>query len=123
MFGELAGFDQLLVLDPEIKQTRFGWLRSTPEAPGDKNMAGLLERLTFVRSLGVDTKRQDRLHPDRWKQLVREGDVTPSWLAADFGPARRCALIVVQLIELNATLTDAAVVMFNKLIGRLFTRV
>jgi hypothetical protein len=118
---QLSAFENLLTVDPTIKQTRFGWLRSHPEAPGDKNLLGLIERLEFVRSLPLDPTRRQRIHPDRWRQMVREGEITPSWLAADFNANRRRATIVAQLIELAAQLSDAAIGMFNKQIGRLFT--
>src|SRR5262249_21191260 len=62
------------------------------------------------------------IHPDRWDQLVREGAVTPSWLAEDFNAGRRQALVAAQLIELASKSTDAAIAMFCRLIARLFTK-
>ncbi|MBD2749999.1 hypothetical protein IC232_25340 [Microvirga sp. BT688] len=41
---------------------------------------------------------------------------------ADFNAKRRRATIVAQLISLGERLTDKAITMFNKLIGRLFAR-
>jgi TnpA family transposase len=120
--AQLTAIDNLLARDPEIGQTRFGWLRACPEAPGADNLIALIERLDFVRRLGIDASRRGRIHPERWNQMVREGEVTPSWLAADFNAGRRRATIVAQLIALSEKLTDAAVTMFNKLIGRLFAR-
>jgi TnpA family transposase len=119
---ELATFDGLLAVDPAIRQTRFAWLRAFPEAPSDKNLLALLDRLSFVRSFGLDPQRRGRIHPDRWSQLVREGAVTPSWLAEDFNPRRRHVLIAAQLIELTGKLTDAAITMFCRLIALLFTK-
>jgi hypothetical protein len=119
---ELATFDGLLAVDPAIRQTRFAWLRAFPEAPSEKNLLALLDRLSFVRSFGLDPQRRGRIHPDRWSQLVREGAVTPSWLAEDFNPRRRHALIAAQLIELTGKLTDAAITMFCRLIALLFTK-
>ena len=119
---ELATFDGLLAVDPAIRQTRFAWLRAFPEAPSEKNLLALLDRLSFVRSIGLDPQRRGRIHPDRWAQLVREGAVTPSWLAEDFNPRRRHALIAAQLIELTGKLTDAAISMFCRLIALLFTK-
>ena len=89
----LATLDGLLAVDPTIRQTRFAWLRALPEAPSEKNLLALIERLTFVRSFGLDPQRRGRIHPDRSAQLVREGAVTPSWLADDFNAGRRHALI------------------------------
>ena len=119
---QLEGLDALLTVDPDIQQTRLTWLRSAPDAPSADNLISLLDRLTFVRSVAIDPQQQARIHPKRWSQIVREGDVTPAWLVADFNANRRRATIVAQLMTLRSTLTDAAVSMFNKLIGRLFAR-
>ena len=54
--------------------------------------------------------------------MVREGNATPAWLANDFNTSRRHALIVAQVIKLGEKLTDDAVMMFIKLIGRLFSQ-
>jgi hypothetical protein len=118
----LATFDGLLIIDPVIRQTRFAWLRALPEAPSEKNLLGLIERLSFVRAFDLGPQRRTRIHPDRWDQLVREGMVTPSWLAEDFSTGRRRALIAAQLIEMTSKLTDATITMFCRLIARLFTK-
>lgn len=118
----LATIDELLTVDPTIRQTRFAWLRALPEAPSERNLLALLERLNFVRAFNLDPQRRARIHPDRWAQLVREGAVTPSWLADDFNAGRRRALIAAQLIELRSKLTDATLTMFCRLIARLFTK-
>ncbi len=57
-----------------------------------------------------------------WDQLVREGMVTPSWLAEDFNTGRRRALVAAQLIEMTSKLTDATITVFCRLIARLFTK-
>ncbi|QWK81239.1 Tn3 family transposase [Ochrobactrum sp. BTU1] len=119
---QLEQFDSLLKVDPMIRQTRFNWLRSAPDAPGADNLVSLMERLAFVRSLAIDPRLQSRIHSARWNQLVREGDVTPAWLAADFNAGRRRATIVAQMIKSGQKLTDDAVTMFIKLIGRLFSQ-
>jgi hypothetical protein len=119
---QMEQLEALLLVDPAIQQTRLAWLRSAPDAPSADNLIGLMDRLTFVRTLAIDPQRQSRLHPERWTQIVREGDVTPAWLVADFGARRRRATLVAQVITLEQSLTDAAATMFNKLIGRLFVR-
>jgi len=118
----LATLDGLLAVDPAIRQTRFAWLRALPEAPSEKNLLAVIDRLDFVRALGLDPQRRGRIHPDRWAQLVREGAVTPSWLADDFNAGGRQALIAAQLIELISKLTDATITMFCRLIALLFTK-
>ena len=118
----LQSLDGLLEVDPSIKQTRFQWLRSAPEAPGASNLVGLTERIAFLRRLEIDPALQTRISSGRWDQLIREGNATPAWLANDFNASRRHALIVAQVINLGQKLTDNAVTMFIKLMGRLFSQ-
>ena len=118
----LDALDELLTVEPEMRVTRFAWLKALPEAPGKKNLLALLERLRFVRDFALDPRRREGIHPDRWRQLVREGQATPAHLAADLNAGRRRATIAAQLIELGSRLTDAAVVMFCRLVGRQFAR-
>lgn len=54
--------------------------------------------------------------------MILEGNATPAWLANDFNASRRHALIVAQIVKLAQKLTDDAVSMFIKLIGRLFSQ-
>jgi hypothetical protein len=70
----------------------------------------------------MDPACRETVHPDRWKQIVREGDAAPAWLAEDFGADRRRATLLAYLIDLQERLTDEAIHMFCKQIGRLFAR-
>jgi len=119
---KLQALDKLLEVDAAVGQTRFHWLRSAPEAPAASNLIGLTERIAFLRTLGIDPGLQARVATGRWDQMVREGNATPAWLANDFNASRRHALIAAQVIRLGEKLTDDAVTMFIKLIGRLFSQ-
>ena len=119
---KLQMLDGLLKVDPAIGQTRFHWLRSAAEAPGAANLVGLTDRIAFLRTIGIDPRLQARIPAGRWEQMIRESDVTPAWLASDFNARRRHATIVAQIIKLGQKLTDDAVTMFIKLIGRLFSQ-
>lgn len=112
----------MLDVDPAIGQTRFHWLRSAPDAPGADNLVGLTERIAFLRSLGISARLQARISVGRWEQMVREGDAAPAWLAEDYGACRRRATIVVQIVKLGQKLTDDVVMMFIKLMGRLYSK-
>jgi len=119
---KLQMLDELLKIDPAIGQTRFHWLRSAAEAPGVTNLVALTDSIAFQRTLGIDPRLQARIPSGRWEQMIRESDVTPAWLASDFNARRRHATIVAQGVKLGQKLTDDAVTMFIKLIGRLFSQ-
>ncbi|MBL0407351.1 Tn3 family transposase [Microvirga aerilata] len=118
----LKAIDALLVNDATLKRTPLAWLRDIAEAPSTANMAALLERLTFVRSLQISPEIVDRVHERRFQQFVREGAVAPAFLLDEYSVRRRRATLVAQIIELEAKLADAAIGMFDRLVGGLFTR-
>jgi TnpA family transposase len=116
----LAALDALLVVDPLIGQTRFSWLRTASQAPGVANLDALLARLAYVHGFGIAPARRALIHPDRLRQMIREGEITPSFLASDFSEGRRRATLAAQLLNLSETLTDQALLMFCKIVGKLF---
>jgi len=58
----------------------------------------------------------------RLTKFAREGSVAPLSLLNDFGERRRIATVAAQLLDLQVMLTDAAISMFERLTGQLFTR-
>ena len=112
----------LLANDPELGRSRFAWLRDCPESPAPSNMVELLDRLEYVRSLGVDAERSKRIHPARFARLVEEGAIMTAQHIADLEPARRTAILVAQVAHLDTRIADATLAMFEKYIGSLFTK-
>jgi hypothetical protein len=43
-----------------------------PEAPGQKNLVGVVERLQVIRKLGVGQDREQRIHRARYAAIARE---------------------------------------------------
>jgi hypothetical protein len=107
--AQLATLDGLLAFDSAIRQTRFGWLGAWSDTPSAANLNGLLDRLDFVRGLAIGPTCHEAVHAERWKQIVREGDAAPAWLAQDFGADRRRATLLAYLINLQERLTDEAI--------------
>ncbi len=114
--------EALLEHDPGIGRSRLTWLRTPPHSTSAPSMLALLERLTFVRAIALPRHLGDNIHPARRAQFAREGAVAPVNLLSDFGKRRRLASLAAQMLELETTLTDAAIALFERLTGRLFTR-
>lgn len=114
--------DGLLVTDPALRRSRFAWLRDAPEAPAPTNMVALLDRLDWVRNVGVARDRTARVHPDRLVRLVEEGGIMTAQHLANVEPLRRTALLVAGIADLEIRLTDAVLAMFCKYMGSLFTK-
>ena len=73
-------------------------------------------------SLNLPLDLGQDIHPVRLFKFAREGAVAPLSLLNDFGERRRIATVGAQMLELQVTLTDAAILMFERLTGQLFTR-
>src|SRR5262249_39741904 len=60
--------DALVQVDPELRtRTRLSWLREAPEIASAKSLRKVLDRLTYVRGLGLPVP-DTRLHPNRLRQ-------------------------------------------------------
>jgi hypothetical protein len=114
---QLNRVDALLLNDAKLNSTPLAWLRDVPESPSTTNINGILERLAFVRSIGVTAGVADAVHEHRFRQFVREGAAAPAFLLSDYAASRRQATLVASLIDAETRLSDAAVEMFDKLVG------
>jgi hypothetical protein len=85
-------------------------------------MVALLDRLEYVRGLGIDAARARRIHPARLGRLLDEGAIITVQHIADLEPARRTAILVAQTADLETRLADATLAMFEKYMGSLFSK-
>jgi TnpA family transposase len=120
--AKAAYLDTLLVNDPLLKRSRIAWLREWGEAPSAANLMAILDRLTYVRAIGLDPQISERVSEWRFRQMAHEGTAAPAFLLVEYGPRRRHATIIAQLLDLQTRLSDAAVGMFVRLLLGLFTK-
>ena len=120
--AQLAKLDTLLIPDPALKATPFGWLRNASTSPKPDHVRALLDRLRFVRDIGVPPEAAARIHDDRFQQLVREGRISDAHQIGRYVAHRRRAILVASVLDLETRLTDAVLNMMDKLIGGLFAR-
>ena len=120
--AELTRLDELVINNPDFGMTPLAWLRNFKEAPTAANINGLLERLRYVRGISVDPAVGGAIPEFRFTQFLREGGVAPAFLLSDYSVNRRRATLTAAVIDLEARLADAAIQMFDRLIGGMFTR-
>jgi TnpA family transposase len=120
--GTLAVLDALFVTDASSGISPLAWLQGIPESAKPDHIRDILERLRFVRQMALPAKLTAGLHPDRYRQFVREGRASPAYLLQRYAASRRRATLVAFLIDVEERLTDAAIGMADKLIGNAFTR-
>jgi Domain of unknown function (DUF4158) len=118
----IAGLEALLVVARYEERTPLAWLREWPEAPRQRNLVEVVERLEAVRGLGVGSDREKRIHRARYAAIAKESAIVSAQHLARFDTPRRLATLVVFAREMEAVLTDAALAMFDKMLGAVFRR-
>jgi hypothetical protein len=93
--------ENLLTFDPALRRSRFAWLRGYAESPAPTNLLALLNRLEYVRGLGIDAAHAKRIHPARLGRLLAEAAVMTVQHIADLEPGRRTAILVAQIADLD----------------------
>jgi TnpA family transposase len=112
------------VLDDKThaQQSRLSWLREPPIRVGARGLFELLDKIDYIRRLGIG----ELAFPDylklRLAQLAREGVRYTAQALQQMTLPRRMATLVATIGELEATLTDAALAMFGSLVGRAHLR-
>jgi hypothetical protein len=64
--------DSLLDQKPEASTSWMAWLRQPPQAPAARNILALIERLRFVRQLGIDSDRQRGIPVSAFERLAAD---------------------------------------------------
>ena len=118
----IAGLEAMLVVTDDEDRTPLAWLRDWPEAPRQRNLFALVERLQAVRKRGVGADREKRIHRARYAAIARELAILVPRDISRFDTARRLATLAVFAREMEAILTDAALAMFDKMLGAVFRR-
>lgn len=122
MEHQLQQVEALLANDPGLGMSRLGWLRDVPETPSATAMSAITERLAFVRAIGIDPSISEAIEPQRFDQFAREGAVAPAYLLSGYSVRRRRATLAAALVDLEQRYNDAAVEMFDRMVGSLFAR-
>ncbi|MBV8702831.1 MAG: Tn3 family transposase, partial [Acetobacteraceae bacterium] len=120
--ARLTALDDLLAAAPGAGPSRLAWLRGASTSPAARNLHGLIDRIRAVRALGVERERQAAVPPVAFDALAAEGLRMTAQHIRDLAQPRRAATIVATVLRLEGELTDAALLMFDKLIGMLARR-
>jgi len=118
---QLHAIDALLTADSK-GATPLTWLKTIPVAAKPDHVRDILERLSVVRGIDIPAKISAAIHPDRYRQFVREGRASPAYMIERYTMSRQRATLAAFLIDLEEKLTDAAIEMADKLIGNAFSR-
>ena len=118
----ISGLEALIAIRDDQDRTPLAWIREWPEAPTQRNLAGVVERLQTIRVLAVGADREQRIHRARYTAIARETGILSAQHLSRFDAPRRLGTLVVFAREMEAILSDAAISMFDKMMGGVFRR-
>lgn len=119
---QVQGLEDLPSLAPTSGRTALAWMREWPEAPSAANLKAVLERLEYVRRIGVEPDRGQRIHLARYRVIAGEAAIMSAQHLSRLERRRRLAMLCAFAIEMEVILTDAAVAMVEKMVGSIFRR-
>ncbi len=115
--------DGLLALHLNGRMSLLAWVRQPPGKPGRRAFAAILDRLGTARAIGLNPEVTAAVHPERLRRLCQEGARLTAQHLVTLNPTRRRAVLVATALETQVTLTDDAVLMFERLFGQMFRRI
>ena len=119
---QLGALDGLLATAPDATRSALVWLRHPPGAPSPDNFLRVVEKLRFLRSLGLSSEASRSVHHNRLSRLSAEGArMTPQNLST-LEAGRRRATLVAYLLDRAASLTDEALEMHDRMVGEALAR-
>ena len=117
-----SALDALFTPRSGANQSQLSWARQSSGALNTKSLSRTLDQLRLLRAVGINPKLADGVHPDRMRQLAREGARLSTQHFAALAVGRRRATLVATVLDTMPRLTDEAISTFERLIGRLFRR-
>jgi len=112
----------LLTVPAFSRQTLLVWLRQPPGAASPTNFLKVVQRLRWIRELGLDPQVTSRIHQNRLQQLAREGARMTAQRLGEFDAERRDATLVAFLLATAEDLVDQALDMHDRLLGQQFKK-
>ncbi len=85
-------------------------------------MRALIDRLEAVRHVGLSSDVLQAVPAHRVSRMAQEGRRLTAQNFEQMRPGRRFATLAAFLLEMEVALTDAAIAMFEVLIGKAFRR-
>ena len=115
--AQLERLDSLLETAGDAARSELVWLRQPPGAPSPDNFLRTVEKLRFLRGLGLSHDAARAVHRNRLARLAAEGArMTPQNLST-LSAGRRRATLVAYLLDRAASLTDEALEMHDRMVG------
>ena len=119
---QITRLEMLLTPRPEGGASWLAWVRQPTEEASAAAFTTTIERLDHVRAIGIEVSRALRVPRHHLLRLSREAERLPASHLRDLSVGRRRGILAAMVLELGPKLTDAALDLHDRLVGRMFRR-
>lgn len=106
--------DGLLTVDVVLHQTPHNWLARPPVSPTANQIKLMLQKRSYLTTLGVETWEMGSLHPNRQKRLATLARSRTNQVLSRLADYKRYPMLVAFCQEAYITLTDYVLRLFDK---------
>jgi hypothetical protein len=117
-----ARLDQILEPSETIKRTPLVWLRQGAVSFSPAAIVGEIEKLSYVRALGVERWDLSALTPNRRKFLAQVGKKSTNQALQRTAPSRRYPILIAFLRQVAEELMDEIVDLFDRCMAQVDAR-
>lgn len=119
---QTEALDSLQTSDEGAVMSVLAWARQPPGAPNHKALKRTVDQLIRLRAVGLDPTCAEGVHPERLRKLAREGNRFTAQHLRSLSLPRRRATLVATVLDTVTRLTDDAVGLFDRAVGRMVRR-
>ena len=120
--GQRKRMDSLLTGKTHRQQSELSWLREGNAKISGHGFLEIMDKLDKVREIGVGSLELTPEIAARQQQMVREGLRFTAQAFQQMGESQRIAVLTATLRDIEASLVDAALSLFEGLIGRAYNK-
>ena len=106
----------------EAGKTILGWLKEPSGHPSPETFLKVIERLEYIRSLGLEKAEIGHIYPNRLQQFSKLGSRYQPYSFRDFQENKRHSILTIYLINLAQELTDRAFEIHDRQMLRLMSK-
>ena len=97
-------------------KTILGWLKEPIGRPCSDNFLKVIEKLEYIRELGIDSIQLNKLHTNKINKIYNLGKRYEPYSFRDFHKDKRHAMLSIFLLSLSKDLTDKAFEIHDRVI-------
>ena len=120
--AQRKSMDTLLTGKTHRQQSELSWLREGNAKISGRGFLEIMDKLDKVREIGVGSLELTPEIAARQQQMVREGLRFTAQAFQQMGASQRVAVLTATLRDIEASLVDAALSLFEGLIGRAYNK-